>query len=193
MVSGGSDGVMNMEMTLKEKISAMIDGELDAAELNQVLDAMRSDSELRELYGRYCLAQAGLHDEVGMDVAGRIRGRLEVEPTVFAPGAIRVPIQPRTRKFVAGVAIAASVAAVSVFGLRWFGQESATPQLIATAPEQADYIRASGTKWSASDPGLENDLNTYLVEHGGYSGASGMNGLMSYVKVAGYDGGNDQR
>lgn len=182
-----------MDMTLEEKISAMIDGELDAAELAQVLDAIRGDSRLRELYGRYCLAQAGLHNELGPDIAERVRIRLEAEPTVIAPGVIRTPAGDRARKFAAGIAIAASVAAVSVFGVRWFGQESAAPQLVAVAPEQADYIRVSGTKWTTADPGLENDLNAYLVEHGGFSGASGMNGLMSYVKVAGYDGGNDQR
>ena len=171
----------------------MIDGELDAAELAQVLEAMRSDKQLRSLYGRYCQAQAGLHDELGSDIAERVRARLETEPTVIAPGAIRSGINVQTRKIAAGVAIAASVAAVSVFGLRWAGHESAAPQLVAVAPEQADYIRASGTKWTASDPGLENDLNTYLVEHGGYSGTSGMNGLIPFVKVAGYDGGNNQR
>lgn len=171
---------------MKEKLSALIDGEISRSELNEILDAAKTDSELRQLYGDYVRVQSSLHGESGPEIADKIWSKLGQEPEILAPRAAR---QRNTmRRLVSGMAIAATVAGVAIGGLRWFApNQPSSPQLIASAPEQADYVRASGTRWKLHDPKLENDLNVYLVEHGGFAGPSSMNGIQSYVKVAGYD------
>lgn len=173
---------------MKEKLSALIDGELDAAELNALLDQLRKEPELRQEYGRYVQIQASLHGEDGPDVADRVWAQLDSEPAILAPVRRKNPGFSPARKFVAGLAVAATVAGVAVGSLSWFSPvKSPAPSLVASAPNTTDYVRTSGTRWQVNDPKLEDDLNVYLVEHGGFAGSSGMNGVRSYVKVAGYD------
>jgi len=175
---------------MKEKLSALIDGELEAAELAALLDQLRREPALRQEYGRYIQIQATIHGEDGPDVANRVWAQLDGEPAILAPtrhkgvGAGFTP----ARKFVAGLAVAATVAGIAVGSLSWFSPvKTPAPTLVASAPNPTDYVRTSGTRWQVNDPKLADDLNVYLVEHGGYAGSSGMNGVRSYVKVAGYD------
>lgn len=168
---------------MNEKLSALVDGELEAGELGRVLDELRKDPSLRQQYGRYIQAQGSLHDETGPGIAGRVWDRLQDEPAILSPGKKTSVI----RRVAAGLAVAATVAGIAVGSLNWVGPLDNQPTLVATSPEKADYIRAGGTRWQVDDPKLEDDLNVYLVEHGGYAGSTAMNGVRSYVKVAGYD------
>lgn len=173
---------------MNEKLSAMMDGEVTDHEVDEVLRAMREDPELRRTWGRYHHARAAMSGEQGADLADRIAREIQDEPTVIAPG---LAARARTvRQFAAGLAVAASVAAIAIVGVRQLGPQvggKPSAQLVAqaqkTAPKSGDYIRAEGgTHWQKADPKLQNDLNLYLVEHGGFSPS-----MMTYVKVAGYD------
>ncbi|MDX5151510.1 MAG: sigma-E factor negative regulatory protein [Acidiferrobacterales bacterium] len=172
-------------MSMKEKISALLDGEINSSELDVLLDEMRQQPELRKQWGRYARIQSSLHNEEGPDVADRVWAELQAEPAILAPRKSGIASHPLVRRYAAGLAVAATVAAAAVGSLNWYAP-SFVPQtqLLAKGPEQADYIRTSGTHWQVDDPKLEDDLNMYLVEHGGYAGSSSM---LSYVKVAGYD------
>ena len=172
-------------MNMKEKISALLDGEINSSELGALLDELRQKPELRVQWGRYARIQSNLHGDDGPDIADRVWEELQKEPAILAPRKSRIGSNPLVRKYAAGVAVAATVAIAAVGSLNWFAPEfGPQTQLIAKAPGQADYIRTSGTHWQVDDPKLEDDLNMYLVEHGGYAGSSSM---LSYVKVAGYD------
>jgi sigma-E factor negative regulatory protein RseA len=173
------------DMSMKEKISALLDGEIDSSEIDAVLDEMRQQPELRKQWGRYARIQSSLHNEEGPDVADRVWAELQNEPAILAPRKSGIASNPLVRRYAAGLAVAATVAAAAIGSLNWYSP-SFVPQtqLLAKGPSQADYIRTSGTHWQVDDPKLEEDLNMYLVEHGGYAGSSGM---LSYVKVAGYD------
>jgi sigma-E factor negative regulatory protein RseA len=178
-------------MSAKEKISALLDGEIDPSELDALLDELRQQPELRKQWGRYAHIQSCLHNDNGPDVADRIWAELQNEPAILAPKKFNFASHPLVRRYAAGLAVAATVAAAAVGSLNWYAP-SFTPetQLLAKGgPEQADYIRTSGTHWQVDDPKLEDDLNMYLVEHGGYAGSSSM---LSYVKVAGYDEDNSK-
>ncbi len=62
--------------------------------------------------------------------------------------------------------------------------------LLAGKPiAQGDYIRAGDTHWTGKTPtpGLERELNFYLVEHNQYSSVGNIRGMMDYGRVAGYD------
>lgn len=168
---------------MKEKLSALVDGELETGELHALLDELRKDSALRRQYGHYVRAQGSIHDENGPDIADRVWDRLQDEPAILAPRKKAAVI----RRVAAGLAVAATVAGIAVGSLNWFAPLDNKSTLVASSPDKADYIRAGGTRWQVDDPKLEDDLNVYLVEHGGYAGSSAMNGVQSYVKVAGYD------
>jgi len=172
-------------MNMNEKISALLDGEVTATEMDSLLNELRQKPELRKQWGRYARIQSNLHGDDGTDIADRVWEALQDEPAILAPGKSRFTSNPLVRKYAAGLAVAATVAMAAVGSLNWYGpQFSSQAPILAKAPQQSDYIRTSGTHWQVDDPKLEDDLNMYLVEHGGYAGSSSM---LSYVKVAGYD------
>ena len=173
-------------MNMKEKVSALLDGEIEPSELDTLLEELRQQPDLRKQWGRYARIQSSLHNEDGPDVADRIWAALQDEPAILAPRKSGLASHPLVRRYAAGLAVAATVAAAAIGSLNWYAPTFAPQaQLLAQAgPGKANYIRTSGTHWQVDDPKLEDDLNMYLVEHGGYAGSSGM---LSYVKVAGYD------
>ncbi len=164
---------------IEEKLSALMDGELPDAEVAGVLGALRRDPALLGRWRRYQLAAAALRNELGgaadVTVVEAVRSRIEHE----APAARRR--RPHWRPWAGGLALAASVAAVTVLGLDWW----------TAGPGSAGEVAQAGggaTRWEDGlSPQSEDVLNAYLVEHGEYTAASGMNGLSAYARFVSYD------
>ncbi len=89
-------------------------------------------------------------------------------------------------KWVGSVALAASVAAIAIFGARWFATSDAP---IGPQVASRDEGTLSGTHWDATKPEVAKVLNVYLVQHNEFTPTSGVNGVISYVRVVGYDNG----
>ena len=72
---------------MKEKISALMDGELDADDAASVIAQFRKTDELREQWAVYHLISDVLAQPEAMpiDVTQRVNARLATEPTVLAP------------------------------------------------------------------------------------------------------------
>jgi len=173
--------------SMKEKLSAMLDGELSSEEMARLLAAIKSDPELQAMWQRYHIAGAALRGDIASSFAvsntEQLLARLEQEPVTLSPGRWH-----SWMKVAGGLAIAASVTAVAIFGIN-----TATPPLTGTellagkSIEQGDYIRAGNTHWQAKSPRLEHELNLYLVEHNQYSPVGTIRGMMDFGRVAGYD------
>ena len=166
-----------------------MDGELDSDQLQQALNEVVSQRPLRKAWDRYHLAREVMRQELDqlapMDLADKVASQLEREPTVLAPR--RVMSGSRAKRMVTGMALAASVAAVALVGVRWMVPDDvAAPQYIASV-ENADYLRTGSTRWQSVPDDVEENLNAYLVEHSEFSSTTNMNGVMSYVRFAGYD------
>lgn len=171
--------------SMKEKISAMLDGELPEHEITEVLDAIKHDPELQAMWQRYHVAGAALRGDLGAGYDGdstqALLSRIEQEPVVLAPGRWR-----KWAQAVGGFAIAASVAAVAVISTSE-PPTTGTDLLAGKSIQQGDYIRAGDTHWKGKSPTLERELNFYLVEHNQYSSVGNIRGMMDYGRVAGYD------
>ncbi len=173
---------------MKEKISALLDAEATGAERREVLGALAAERDLRQVWERYHLVGAVLRNEVSMTVtprfADRVAARIAQEATVISP---RWPVRSVAQGAV-GLALAASVAAIAVFGLDvGRAPTSGEPAVAWKADEQGaqdDYLRAEMSP--VPQPQWDKDLNVLLVEHNAFSPASGMNGMMSSVRLAGY-------
>lgn len=175
--------------SMREKLSAMLDGELPEAEMAEVIAAVNRDPELQAMWQRYHIAGAALRGDLDtafdQDSTQVLLSRLEQEPVVLSPLRWRTWAQA-----VGGFAIAATVAAVAVISLDSAESPTSGNELLAgKAIEQADYIRAGDTHWKGKSPTphLEHELNYYLVEHNQYSSAGNIRGMMDYGRVAGYD------
>ena len=173
---------------MKEKISALVDNELDELEERRVIAALEGDVELRRAWERYHLVRAALHQDldivVAKDMAERVSQRIAAEPS--SAGSFR---RHRATRLLGTLAIAASVAAVAIVGVQWVHQPAPVPTtVVATGkPAPQNIIRTGTTHWDMKEPEAENALNAYLVEHDEFASMSGFGGMMPYVRVVTYD------
>jgi sigma-E factor negative regulatory protein RseA len=181
-------------MTAKrhELLSAFVDGELNAQELDELLALMSTDEGARQDYQRYQHASDTLrgysrHSQ-SVDLSARLSKALADEPAhqqshgLSKARVLRVP--DWFWKQTAGFAAAASIGALAVVGVINQPQDIVSPQVaqIETLSEQPTTIAASN-RWTVGEQEVEDRLNNYLVDHNEYAGASG---LFSYARVVSY-------
>lgn len=169
---------------MKEKISALLDGEADDLERERVLRAVDSDPELSAAWERYHLLGTAIRRELEVmaspGVAQRIRAQLHDEAPL-RPGVGGLLRSRTALKLSAGAAIAATVAAVAILNLQPVLKSS--PDLVAKRPSSANGTKLADTRQAR--PEQLNALNPYLMQHGEFTPAAGMNGMLSYVRVVG--------
>jgi sigma-E factor negative regulatory protein RseA len=160
---------------MKDKISALMDGELDDQSAAQMLDALVSDREARDTWRTYHLISDALGDTrmLSSGFTGRVAAELAREPTVLAPGRPR-PAEPRR-----WVAMAAGVAAVSL--VAWLGF---APQQTAVGPvaQLPKALPSQDTKPAVVVP-LPSGTNDYLLAHQGFSPRVSLQGMAPYVRT----------
>ena len=126
---------------MKEKLSALVDNELDELDERRVMKALEQDAELRQTWERYHLVHSVLHQELDVLVpsgmAARVAAQIESEPANVASFRRR-----KISRIAGTLAMAASVAAIAVAGVQWFNRPvtMAVPSL-ATAGQSAGAIR----------------------------------------------------
>lgn len=194
---------MSDQLYRNEQLSCFMDGELK--DIHAVENALGSQ-EVHACWHRYHLIRDILRDsrpvKLSNDFCFRLMQALENEPTVFTPRKLRSQKHPFARNVlrpVAGLAIAASVATVTVFLL----------QNVYLSPADDDYTVAANTpQVEPSDLALnesrnagsgmavavegegtvseDDSLNAYLIRHMEYASAGGT-AMLPYVRLAGYD------
>jgi sigma-E factor negative regulatory protein RseA len=181
-----------------ERLSAFVDGELEQTEAERLISDMLNSDELRSRWLRYQHVGSALRHEAGVSsstglLAG-IHARLEDEPTILAPRQKKHHLSA-TFKQVAGMALAATVAAVSVLMIQPTEKvfNPANNQVAANAPApvatQQQWLRVNSANWSDDRPAVVSKLNSYLVNHNGYSTA--VRGTLPFAPIV--TAGNDTR
>ena len=166
---------------MKEKLSALIDGELQGDSLQAHLGRLRADPELRGAWDTYHLIGDALRGQISPEIAARVIARLREEPTVLAP-------RPEKRNPIGRVgwyamSAAASVAAVAF--VVWTASPGwrAEPQL-AGGPE-APATGAPVTLVASSVAPAE--IENYLLAHRPYSHTSAMQGIAPYGRSVAHE------
>jgi len=169
---------------MKEQLSALIDGEANDLERERTLRALHTDPELLGAWERYHLVRTAVRREldvmVSPAVVNRVRERLRQEPAAPGHGFLT----PKVLKFTAGVAIAASVAAVAILNLSPLVSPSS---LTAARSTPGSAARSMVAKTRPAAPAQQRVLNPYLVHHAEFSSASSVNGMSAYARVVGRD------
>jgi sigma-E factor negative regulatory protein RseA len=110
-----------MNEELDSQLSAMFDDELSHAECELLARRLSRDTELKSRWGRYAMIAAAIRAERGVrlhvQVAHRVSALVISEPALGAAVVAR-GAPPRWWRPLAGVAVAAGVAAVSILWLR---------------------------------------------------------------------------
>ncbi len=152
---------------MNEKISALMDGELDREEAKQVIRGLGADTDRRQSWDEYHLIGDVLRGESTGEIGRRQRcaaaifARLAEEPTVLAPAAIRSSqSEKRTR---IALAMAASVVTVSAIAVVAFKQQNGTVADVQLVQQVAP--RQVGPAVTPSDV----RVNDYLAIHRQYA------------------------
>ena len=200
------------ESDANEEISAFVDGELRGPARARIVGRLYGDSELRRAWERFHLSGDAMRKVGPVPGAGSIAGRVGEAVS----GEQIVPIGRRARRLgvgpLSGLALAASVAAVAILGIRSLDGGAQHPAAEASRPEGAagsavsvpgpavpDPVRPSiaamevrhprpesaRLQWNDAAPDAEARLNTYLVNHNEYAG-HGVREVLPYVRVVGY-------
>ncbi|HET9735556.1 MAG TPA: sigma-E factor negative regulatory protein [Burkholderiales bacterium] len=170
---------------MKAKISAMMDGELEAHELREPLSAMESDREARESWRTYHLISDALRGDAILvaDCARRVSQRLAQEPALIGPlpGAVRAAERPR---WFMPSALAASVAAVAFVGWVALAPERATSPAGALAPVAVGPLPQQAPR-AAAPPvvPVTSATQDYLLAHQVFSPRNSLQGMAPYVRT----------
>jgi sigma-E factor negative regulatory protein RseA len=168
-----------------EKISALMDGELDGQQAQQQIQSLRDDPELASGWHTFHLIGDAIRNErpLSRDFSRRVSSRIAAEPTVVAP---RRSSGKRAVAF--ALSAAASLSAVAL--VAWVALSTVPP---ASAPEIArapisppTAIPASATP-SAAAPSLasvpsDGTMNEYLMAHQEFSPSTALQGVAPYIR-----------
>lgn len=185
---------MSKVQDFDESLSSFMDGEL--AEHTAILDKLKNCNETKACWLRYHMIRDTLRDSrpvtLSADFSGRVMRALESEPVIINSRFARYRYSFRRHMFkpAAGLAIAASVAAITVFTMQTFYMQDTQTDFSVAAnsapPAYPATAVSSEVPSRVADKSQDEDLNSYLLEHMEHS-AAGVQGMMPYVRLAGFE------
>lgn len=161
-----------------DKISALMDGELDELQARQELARLRQQRELRESWDTFHLIGDALRGDalLSANLKRRVSERLAQEPIVMAPR------RRAARKIMTyALSAAASISAVALVG--WVAISISTVSTqpeVARAPTPAAVLPAPASQIT-SVPN-EGSMNEYLLAHQGFSPSTAIQGVAPYIR-----------
>jgi sigma-E factor negative regulatory protein RseA len=164
-----------------DKISELMDGELEDQQARQQLHRLKQDGELAQCWHDFHLIGDALRGEhpLSQGFTARLASRLAEEPTVLAPHRSKAR-HPTTY----ALSAAASLSAVALVGWVAFSNNPAVE--IAKAPPAASAVPSSVP---ASTPSTQlasvpsdGKMNEYLMAHQEFSPSTTIQGLAPYIR-----------
>jgi sigma-E factor negative regulatory protein RseA len=156
---------------MKDRISALMDGELDDRAAAELIDALGRDREALLAWRSYHVISDAMREGrlLSEGFAARLSERLAAEPTILTPRAL----QGESRRWYA-LSAAASLAAVALVGWMAFApQTPVAPVPVAQAPVEA----------KPNIVPLPTATNDYLLAHQGFSPRVSLQGMAPYVRT----------
>lgn len=175
---------------MKDKLSALLDGDLDEQSAPPVLDSIRRDRALRTDWETYCLIGDVLRgDRDGSSgFVGRVMVEIESEPTVLAPAARPIELV-RGRVWRSLMPLAASVMGVAAVG--WVAHTLYADQddmshvaMSASRVQVSESALAVVRPVSATPPPVSVDPNReYVFAHQSMTGGGPISGAIQHVRT----------
>lgn len=185
-----------------DKISALMDGELDARQSDQQYTRLKQDAEARACWNTYHLIGDALRRDsiVSTNFSAKLGARLEQEPTVLAPQ--RSQMRPVKRSTAYALSAAASLSAVALVAWMAFNNPLA-PQPDSVSTSVTSTVSSSVAS-SASAPVAPSapvttltpvsvqpqlasvpsngKMNEYLMAHQEFSPSTAIQGVAPYIR-----------
>ena len=167
------------------QISAFVDGELPDAEADLLLRRMSQDAELRHKAAEYLEIGRALRGESNVKGIDRLLERVaaEIDDKPLADDVAEPESAPtRAMRPLIGVAVAASVAMIAIFGLQ------ITPGIDDEVAGDAAVVAESVEDSAYTVPDqIDDQLRQYYLSHGASSselGANGMNARLVTLRLS---------
>lgn len=175
---------------MNDKLSALIDGDLDEQSTRLVVDRLNRDDALKSDWNLYCLIGDAIRGEHpgASDLVSRVMSGLEVEPTVLAP---RAAANDAARRSVwhSLMPIAASVMGVAAVGLvaatMYSGDAAVAPvaQVVSVQRSAAPAgVQSVSVPVAANRSGGQSNQE-YLFVHQAMTGGGPMPSAVQYVRT----------
>jgi sigma-E factor negative regulatory protein RseA len=182
-----------------ESLSAYMDGELPVEYRDGFLADVKSDDKLRAQWSVYhCIGDVLRSDDMACHSSSFVRSfsaRIDAEPYLFAPEVAKSFAAQQAagrRSWRMPASIAAGVVAVVVTGaVVMLPQRSGEVTQSAAVKTPATVIAAAPVTagGAAGSEAASRPLSSeYLIAHRYYSNGLAMQGVVSHVRTAGYDG-----
>lgn len=156
---------------MQEKMSALLDGELDSEQLESILEAIDRDNELQEQWNLYHLIGDVMREAAPahVSITKQVAARLENEPVLVATELQIVPghkVREAANK--AWYSIAASLAGIAFVG--WVAWQSFAPATTSPGQISASLAQQMQAGPKAKPVAYESRVNDYWVAHRELSG-----------------------
>jgi len=167
-----------------EKISALMDGELDGQQAQQQIRRLGENEELASSWHAFHLIGDAMRNErpLSPGFSQRVNSRIAAEPTVLAPR------RSASKRVVAyALSAAASLSAAALVG--WVALSpvppASQPEIAKASLPAVPVVPASAT--SASAPTVasvpsDGTMNEYLMAHQEFSPSTALQGVAPYIR-----------
>ena len=179
---------------MREKLSALVDGELQRGDLETHLGRLRTDRELRGAWSTYHLIGDTLRGHFGPEIIDRVVARLRDEPTVLAPRAA-----PYKRFGWYAMPAAAGMAAVVLVLWTacpmWKAPEFAVGTVATGATGTPGSVPGAAVTASAetTPPVAPAEFENYLAAHHPFSRTSAARGIAPYARTVADESGTETK
>jgi sigma-E factor negative regulatory protein RseA len=172
-----------MSEQIREQVSAFLDGELPDTETELLLKRLTRDGELRESFGRFALIGEALRGSgsqiLTRGFASRVNLAIDGEP-VHVPALATPPRASRWWRPLAGVTVAAGVAAVAIVALQ---QRAISPRSGVSAVT-AQNVTAQNVTQNGVAQNVRAPLETAAANQMPVQGGGGPREALSYTVPA---------
>ncbi len=183
-------------MIMKNTVSELIDQRVAPHDLADFIDQVAKDHRALGKWRNYHLIGDVIRGEVtstGNCMMGRVQQALEAEPTVLAPIAEPVtnnievvrPSNIEALKSAGMFAVAASIVLMAVLTLSPGAPmaERDGSEIARNTVNRAPEVATTNLTEPGQQQAFETEFGQMLVEHGEFTAASGLNGLIAYAKL----------
>jgi sigma-E factor negative regulatory protein RseA len=177
--------MMDEHKGIRQKLSMLLDAELDWRDNPRLLDRLESEEEFRAVWAHYHLIGQVIRSPGGLladaDFAARVSAMIRDEPTVLAPRQESRAVETAGRHKVATLAMAASLVAVAVLIGKSLTDHSGD---FYASSMQSQVIAAADSKSAESvEKMAEAQFNDYLLVHNESAYLAGSAGMLPYVRL----------
>ncbi len=181
-----------MSGKIEEQLSAFLDGELDARELELLLHQMDRSPDHRATMARYSLAGDGVRQDelipAALGLGERVREAIRTETAYSGRGPL-LRHWSTAKQGLVGTGIAATVAVVALLGLGEVNQDSQLSDLsAAVSPASGSSTQENNFSYIVPVSATSSQtviaparLTGYLVSHGEYSSLLSRQSIDSHI------------